>query len=66
MTALLIQYFKNGCAVVAKKLINLLCKIKVVMFQLITNTPMATPTIAELKKLTLPKYSGAKNNETAP
>jgi hypothetical protein len=30
------------------------------------NTPMATPTITELKKLTLPMYSGARNNDTAP
>jgi hypothetical protein len=64
--ALLIQYFKKGCAVVARNRTTLLCRIKVVMFQLMINTPMATPTIAELKKLTLPMYSGARNKDTAP
>jgi hypothetical protein len=66
MIALLIQYFKNGCAVVAKNRTTLLCRINVVIFQLMMNTPMATPTITELKKLTLPMYSGARNNDTAP
>src|SRR5882757_1551814 len=63
---LLIQYFKNGFDVVAKNLLRLLCKIKVVTFQLIIKTPMATPTITALSTFTLPRYSGAKNSASAP
>src|SRR3982750_4212542 len=65
-TALLTQYFKNGLDVVAKNLQRLLCKIKVVIFQLIIKTPMAMPTIAAPNAFTLPKYSGEKNNASAP
>ena len=39
---------------------------KLAMFQLIINIPTDIPTIAELNELTLPKYSGARNNESAP
>jgi len=35
----------------------------VVIFQLIINTPDVTPTIAVLKGLIFPKYSGARNKE---
>src|ERR1700757_227431 len=66
MIELLIQYFKNGFEVVAKNLNRLLCKMKVVMFQLIKNTPMATPMIAALNAFTLPRYSGTKNKASAP
>jgi hypothetical protein len=66
ITALLIQYFKNGLDVVAKNLQRLLCKINVVIFQLIIKIPMAIPVIAALSALTLPKYSGAKNKASAP
>jgi hypothetical protein len=66
ITALLRQYFKNGWVVVAKNLQRLLCKMNVVMFQLIINTPMAMPTMAALHTFTLPIYSGAKNKASAP
>jgi hypothetical protein len=39
---------------------------KVVIFQLIKNTPIVIPTNAVLKALTLPIYSGTKNKESAP
>ena len=64
--ALLIQYFKNGVDAVAKNLNLLVCNIKVVIFQLIKNTPIAIPTVAALKAFTLPKYSGTKNKASAP
>ena len=60
------QYFKNGLEVAAKNLNLLVCKIKVVMFQLIKKTPTPTPTKAALRAFTLPKYSGTKNKESAP
>ena len=60
------QYLKNGVAVVAKNLNLFVCKIKVVTFQLIIKTPIATPTIAAPIEFTFPKYSGAKNNASAP
>jgi hypothetical protein len=66
MMELLIQYFKNGLVVAAKKRKCRLKRIKLEIFQLIINIPMEAPTIAELKELTLPKYSGARNNESAP
>jgi hypothetical protein len=65
-TALLIQYFKKGLVVAARKRKCLLNKINVAMFQLIMNIPTDIPTMAELKELTFPKYSGARNNESAP
>lgn len=63
---LLMQYFKNGYCVAAKKVKCLLNKIKVVMFQHIMNTPIAIPIIAKLIEVTFPKYSGAKNKASAP
>ena len=65
-TALLIQYFKKGLDVVAKNLNWLLCKINVVIFQLIIKIPVATPTIAMLNPFTFPRYSGARKRESAP
>jgi hypothetical protein len=63
---LLIQYFKKGLVVADRKRKCLLNKMKVEIFQLMMNIPMAAPTIAELIELTLPRYSGAKNRESAP
>ena len=60
------QYFRNGNCVAAKKLKCLLKRINVVMFQLIINTPTAIPISAVLSEFTLPKYSGARNNASAP
>ena len=40
--------------------------LKVVIFQLIKNTPIVTPINAVLKAFTLPIYSGTKNRESAP
>jgi hypothetical protein len=56
----LIQYFKNGFVVAARNRKCLLNRIKVEIFQLIINMPTEIPTIAELKELTLPRYSGAR------
>jgi hypothetical protein len=64
--ALLIQNFRNGCAVVARNFMCFVCKIKVVMFQLIINTPTANPTIAILSAFTFERYSGARKRELAP
>lgn len=63
---LLRQYFKKGLVVVAKNLNLRLCKIKVVICQLIKNTPSAIPTIKAPSMPTLFKYSGAKNKASAP
>ena len=63
---LLIQYFKNGLVVADKKRKCLLNKIKVVMFQLMINMPTDKPTIAKLIVFTSARYSGARNNESAP
>ena len=63
---LFIQYFKKGLDVVAKNRYRLLCKIKVVIFQLIMNTPTAIPVMAAPAAFTFPKYSGARNNALAP
>ena len=60
------QYFKNGCAVVARKRTFLLCRIKVVMFQLMIKVATVKPTILVLSAFTLPRYSGASINEFAP
>jgi hypothetical protein len=62
----LIQYFKKGCAVVARKRKYLLNKKKVVIFQLMIKIPTAKPTIAVLNALIFPKYSGPRNKEFAP
>lgn len=66
MPALLMQYFKNGFEVVAKNLKYVLNRMNVVMFQLITKPPNATPTKKALKKFTSPKYSGERKSELAP
>jgi hypothetical protein len=66
MPPLLMQYFKKGLLVVARNLKCRLNKIKVVMFQLIMNTPMAMPTNSDATMLTLPRYSGARYSESAP
>jgi hypothetical protein len=36
------------------------------IFQLMMNILMDAPTMAELKELTLPRYSGARYSESAP
>ena len=64
--ALLRQYLKKGVEVVAKNLNRFVCKINVVTFQLIINTPNATPVNNAPHKFTLPRYSGEKNNASAP
>lgn len=61
-----IQYFRNGLVVADKNLKCRLKRINVVMFQLIINMPIATPTIAAPKEFTLPRYSGARKRELAP
>jgi hypothetical protein len=66
MTALFKQYFKNGLELVARKRNLPLCKIKVVIFQLIIKMPVATPVIAAPAAFTVPRYSGARNNVLAP
>jgi hypothetical protein len=66
MMLLLIQYFKNGYLVAAKKVKCLLKSINVVMFQHMIKTPIATPTKAALIEFTLPKYSGARYKASAP
>ena len=63
---LLRQYFKNGFELVAKKRKRCVCKMNVVIFQLIINIPVATPVMAALAAFTFPKYSGARNNALAP
>ena len=60
------QYFKKGLEVVARKLKRLLCKIKVVIFQLIIYTPNASPVIKAPSIFTDPRYSGVKNKASAP
>src|SRR5687768_3993018 len=66
MTELLIQYFRKGLVVAAKNRKYRLNKMNDEIFQLIMNMPIAPPTIAMLMKLTSPRYSGARNNESAP
>ena len=66
MIALLIQYLRNGLVVADKNLKCLLNKIKVAIFQLMMNMPMDIPTIADDNAFTLPRYSGPRNNESAP
>ena len=60
------QYFKKGLVVAAIKRKCRLNRIKVEIFQLIINIPMAMPTIAELMEFTFPRYSGARYKESAP
>jgi len=66
MIALLIQYFKKGFDPVAKNLKRMLCKVKVVIFQLMIKMPVAIPVIAAPAAFTFPRYSGARNNPLAP
>jgi len=63
---LLIQYFKKGLLVAARKRNCLLNKTKVAIFQLMINMPIEAPTMAALREFTLPRYSGARYNESAP
>ena len=49
------QYFKKGLVVAARNLKCLLNKIKVLIFQLMINMPMAMPTRAALMEFTLSK-----------
>src|SRR3990170_8529093 len=65
-SALLMQYFKNGFVVVTRNRKYRLNRIKVVMFQLIIKTARENPTSPVLIKLTLPRYSGARYNESTP
>ena len=60
------QYFKKGLVVADKKRKCLLNRMKVEIFQLTMNMPIDTPTKAALSELTFPKYSGARNKESAP
>src|ERR1700712_933392 len=60
------QYFKNGCEVVAKNNNWLLYKMKVVIFQHIIKTAKAIPTKAELNTFTASKYSGERYNSVRP
>ena len=64
--ALLIQYLKNGFVVFAKNLNLLLFSMKVVIFQLIIKKPSAAPVINAPSMFTSPRYSGEKNNASAP
>src|SRR5690606_25218870 len=63
---LLMQYFKKGLVVAARNLKCLLNNINVLMFQLMINMAMEMPTKPALIAFTLPKYSGARNKESAP
>ena len=65
-TELFIQYFKNGLDVVARNLKYLLKRMNVVIFQLMMKMAIASPIIAALAALTSPRYSGARNRESAP
>src|SRR5262245_53792031 len=60
------QYFKKGLVVAARNLKYLLSKTNVLIFQLMINMPIAMPTRAALIEFTLSRYSGARNNESAP
>ena len=60
------QYLRKGLVVAAIKRKWRLNKINVEIFQLMINIPIAIPTMAELIELTLPRYSGARNKESAP
>ena len=63
---LLIQYLKKGLVVAARNLKCRLNKMKLAMFQLMMNIPIEMPTIAAPSAFTLPRYSGARYNESAP
>jgi hypothetical protein len=66
ITLLLMQYFKKGNWVAAKKVKCLLKRINVVIFQHIIKTPIDMPINPVLIAFTLPKYSGARNKALAP
>jgi hypothetical protein len=66
ITELLMQYFKKGLVVAARNRKCLLKSTNVVTFQLMMNIPTASPTRAVEKGLTVPRYSGARYNESAP
>src|ERR1700750_1945309 len=66
ITLLLMQYFKNGYCVAARKVKCLLNKMKVVMFQHMINTPIEIPMMAALIEFVLPRYSGARKSASAP
>src|SRR5690606_1645085 len=66
MMALLMQYFQKGFVVAARKRKCRLKRMKLLMFQLIMNMPIATPTIAKLTGFTSPRYSGARYKASAP
>jgi len=60
------QYFKKGFPVVARNLNLRLCRMKVVIFQLMIKTPNAIPVMKAPRIFTDPKYSGEKNKASAP
>jgi hypothetical protein len=66
MMLLLMQYFRKGNWVAARKVKWRLKTIKVVMFQLMINTPIDMPIMAVLKEFTSPRYSGARKSASAP
>jgi hypothetical protein len=66
MIELFMQYLRKGLVVAARNRKCLLKRIKEEIFQLMMNIPTAAPTIAELKEFTFPRYSGARNSESAP
>jgi hypothetical protein len=51
---------------VARKRNRPLCKINVVIFQLMINIPVQIPVIAAPAAFTFPRYSGARNKVLAP
>ena len=63
---LFMQYFRNGFVVVAKKRKCLEKRMKVVIFQLMKKIPTAIPTMPAANAFTFPRYSGARNKESAP
>ena len=63
---LLMQYFRKGLVVVARNRKWRLNRMKVVIFQLMMNTPVAMPTKAVLSGLTAPRYSGERKRAAAP
>src|SRR6185437_11135081 len=63
---LLMQYFRKGLPVVARKRKCREKRIKVVIFQLMMKMPVAMPTIEELIGLTWPRYSGDRKRAFAP
>jgi hypothetical protein len=60
------QYFKNGCAVVARNLTFLLCRMNVVMFQLMIKMPIAKPDNTCTERCYFAKILRRKKSELAP